>query len=125
MLPFGEATSASATTVPAGTGVNVGLGADAPPGSGVAACDCAGSGATDGVGEAVGVAERVGWWATTCAVAFVAAGTHPASASATVAAMPNAASRRHRAENDRAPGARVDWVRADGVPKNLLCTGAS
>lgn len=88
MLPFGEATSPSATTVPAGTGVSVGLGIGVAAGSAVARCEIAGFGVSVGVGVGVGVFVRAGWLCVACAEAFSAAGLHPASASVTATAAP-------------------------------------
>jgi len=51
MLPFGDATSPSATTVPAGTGVSVGLGIGVAAGPAVARCEIAGFGVSVGVAE--------------------------------------------------------------------------
>jgi hypothetical protein len=56
MLPFGEATSPDATTVPAGIVVIVGLGNAALTGPGVAGCERAGFGVSVGVeGGGVGL----------------------------------------------------------------------
>lgn len=99
MLPFGEATSPCATTVPRGMEVNVGLGSGVLTGPGVAACEIAGSGGVDGRlgGLVVGLADGVPdvacvacgeWLRITCAAAFVPAGKHPASMVVTATLMP-------------------------------------
>lgn len=94
MLPFGDATSPSATTVPAGTGVIVGLGSGVLAGSAVAGRESAGLGVADGVGRFVGAAECECVCATR-ALAFPGSAKHPDSVTAMVAAMPIPATARH------------------------------
>jgi hypothetical protein len=93
MLPFGDATSPDATTVPAGMGTIVGLGKAALTGPGVATCEIAGLGVAVGVGGgAVGVPVVVAeWWpCVMCALAWAGIGRHPASATVMSMATPMA-----------------------------------
>jgi hypothetical protein len=92
MLPLGDVTSPSATTVPAGTDISVGAGGGGAVGVGLAECPTPAELAPDGFADAVGV------WRVWVGVAFRCApalnGTHPARTAITrTASTPDAARR--------------------------------